>query len=307
MPNDEPATECHRDVARLPNAPVAIGGVGGSGTRVVAAILTRLGFFMGHDTNPANDNLAFTLLFKRSALWPLEKNRSQIERAIRIFLNAMYFRQPLAAADISYLESLADAARFNAPREWLLQRVRRLVDCPAAGGPPEIWGWKEPNTHIFLPSLVEQIPRLRYIHVMRHGLDMAYSKNQAQLQFWGEALTGIPDTSNSPEDSFRYWCAVHSRVARAGKRMGNNFLLLNFDEFCTHPDAGLEALLQFLGKTPDTEPMDELTEMVVRPDSIGRYLGRDRISASARDIELLQALGFSYYPDDLRNSTGQQV
>ncbi len=47
------------------NGPVVIGGVGGSGTRVVAAILSTLGFHLGNDLNESMDNLWTTLLFKR--------------------------------------------------------------------------------------------------------------------------------------------------------------------------------------------------------------------------------------------------
>ena len=48
--------------------PIAVGGVGGSGTRVVANFLEMLGFDMGSDINESLDNLTFTLLFKRPPL-----------------------------------------------------------------------------------------------------------------------------------------------------------------------------------------------------------------------------------------------
>ena len=48
--------------------PVVIGGVGGSGTRLIAQCLNELGFFLGPDLNEANDNLWFTLLFKRTRI-----------------------------------------------------------------------------------------------------------------------------------------------------------------------------------------------------------------------------------------------
>ena len=43
--------------------PVAIGGIGGSGTRLIAQCLKELGFYLGGDLNQANDNLWFVLLF----------------------------------------------------------------------------------------------------------------------------------------------------------------------------------------------------------------------------------------------------
>jgi hypothetical protein len=47
---------------------VAIGGVGGSGTRLGAALLQVLGYYIGDDLNESLDNLWFTLLFKRRSI-----------------------------------------------------------------------------------------------------------------------------------------------------------------------------------------------------------------------------------------------
>ena len=44
------------------DAPVVIGGVGGSGTRLPARILIELGYHLGFDLNPACDNLWVSLL-----------------------------------------------------------------------------------------------------------------------------------------------------------------------------------------------------------------------------------------------------
>src|SRR5947207_2715003 len=46
--------------------PVAVGGVGGSGTRVVAALLREAGVYLGADLNDSLDNLWFRLLFRRA-------------------------------------------------------------------------------------------------------------------------------------------------------------------------------------------------------------------------------------------------
>jgi hypothetical protein len=63
--------------------PIAIGGMGGSGTRLVALIFEELDFYLGNELNKAKDNLFFNLLFKRKEIlreeaseiaWPLESN-----------------------------------------------------------------------------------------------------------------------------------------------------------------------------------------------------------------------------------------
>jgi hypothetical protein len=274
-------------------APVAVGGVGGSGTRVIASIMEHLGFHIGGDLNPARDNLAFTLLFKRKELWPLEEHADEIRRSLGIFLNDLYFHQALAEQDIAYIAALATRARYNAPELWLDERARWLLNPRPAPAKPARWGWKEPNTHIFLPALLTHIPNLKYIHVMRHGLDMAHSINQAQMHFWGEALTGESAADIGPEQSFAYWCAAHKRVATIGESMGGNFLLLNFDTFCQEPESGLEALTDFLGTDYDRHTQQELLPLVKRPSSVGRYRSKASIAASQEDLDILRALGFS--------------
>ncbi len=47
---------------------IAIGGLGGSGTRVVSQILQRAGLFFGNNQNNALDTLAFNLFFNQDAL-----------------------------------------------------------------------------------------------------------------------------------------------------------------------------------------------------------------------------------------------
>jgi hypothetical protein len=70
----------------FPNPPVVIGGLGGSGTRLIAAILQHLEFDMGSDLNRTNDNLAFTLLLKRPELWPIQEHALEIHQALELFI-----------------------------------------------------------------------------------------------------------------------------------------------------------------------------------------------------------------------------
>ena len=51
-----------------PKSPqVAVGGLGGSGTRLIANLLKLHGFYLGTDLNESLDNLWFTLIFKRKS------------------------------------------------------------------------------------------------------------------------------------------------------------------------------------------------------------------------------------------------
>ena len=279
----------------FPNPPVVIGGLGGSGTRLIAAILQHLEFDMGSDLNRTNDNLAFTLLFKRPELWPIQEHILEINQALELFFKAGFYRKALNRTDVELVNKIAQANSLQHPSDWLQKRQKDLEGPDKNRQQPAQWGWKEPNTHIFLPALQESVHQLKYIHVMRNGLDMANSTNQSQVNLWGELLTGEKTTDPGPDDSFRYWCAVHRRVLKASRDMGDRFLLLNFDDFCLRPENGVESLLDFLGISASGTLFNELIQLVNPPTTIGRYKTKPTISARDSDIELLNKLGFEYY------------
>ncbi|MFT6289321.1 MAG: hypothetical protein ACJA09_004089 [Alcanivorax sp.] len=81
MPQVEPQT--------FNSLPVAIGGVDGSGTRLIADIMMQLGYELGTDLNGPKDNLAFSFLFKRAELWSLDDHREELNLALELFFNAM--------------------------------------------------------------------------------------------------------------------------------------------------------------------------------------------------------------------------
>ena len=72
---------------QLLDGPVAIGGVGGSGTRVVAEVLKCLGFYLGSLLNSSLDNLWFTLLFKRPDWFQgcINGHPDQIKKGLTVF------------------------------------------------------------------------------------------------------------------------------------------------------------------------------------------------------------------------------
>ena len=275
-------------------SPVAIGGVGGSGTRLIAETLAKLGFYIGSDLNKANDNLWFTLLFKRAELLALDDNQEQLNEAATVFLNAMVTRRPLSRDQRALLEVLASADRLQHKATWLRARVETLSNVTEHKPPlgRERWGWKEPNTHVFLNYLKDALPNMKYIHVMRNGLDMAHSSNQNQLKLWGHFFLGIGDFEVNPYYSLKYWCRVHNRILDIGEQMGGRFLLLNYDDYCSNPKEGLQCLLSFLGVENVSLQERTLYEEVRPPDSIGRFKHHGLHIFDPGDTKFVSNLGF---------------
>lgn len=267
---------------------IAIGGVGGSGTRVVAKCLRAVGFFLGADLNPAIDNLWFTLLFKRAEITRVPEDA--FRPLVEIFADAMRSRPIASPAHAELVRSLASRDREQHPAAWLRERAESLLGV-ADGPAPARVGWKEPNTHVVLDRLLAPLPGLRYVHVIRNGLDMAYSSNQYQPRLWGPLITGRPYRPD-PAYSLHYWRRAHERIFEIGRRMGDRFLLVNFEDFCADPARGVRRLADFAGVSLDDDATGSLAAMVHPPATAGRFRRQGTDALDPDDVRYVAACGF---------------
>jgi hypothetical protein len=279
----------HSNLSLLTNSPVVIGGVGGSGTRLIAQCASKLGYFLGHDLNAANDNLWFALLFTRPEI--LNSTEEEFDALVEIFLTGMAGSAQFSNSQIELIHDLSSRDRLQHPAEWLKERAESLLSAQVVMPPDTMWGWKAPNSHIVLDRLIKRFNNMKYIHVVRNGLDMAFSQNQNQLKIWGQHFIG-DECSISPSFSLKYWCITHRRALEIGKPMGSNFLFLNYDNFCSNPERGISELCGFLGVDSAKLPHDSLLELVHAPDSIGRFKAHDSKLFSEEDIAYVKELGF---------------
>jgi len=283
--------------------PVAVGGIGGSGTRIVASLIQELGFYIGSDLNKSMDNLWFTLLFKRPR-WYIssdEETRShQIHQALSIFEKAMTrglqsrpnpqeadFVRRVCGEITSYPQVLGMGAGHRQVRSIL--RSQTPQECIG-------WGWKEPNTHVLLRHICPYFPSMKYIHVIRNGLDMAFSSNQKQLELWG-SLYGCDApraTHGMPRAALRYWVrANRAAVLNARRMLGKHFHVILFDDLCGNPRRHVSDLAAFLDRTPKPGEIDELASMVQAPSTIGRYREHDIFAIlDSTDIAAVREFGF---------------
>lgn len=281
--------------------PVALGGVGGSGTRVFAEILSGLGFYIGDCLNKASDNLWFTLLLKRPPWFFRNRNRSkkEIHRAIRIFEKAMTTGLTLTA-DLDEITYVRNAGEEISSYSFDMGANRLHAENILKSRQPDPsryvgWGWKEPNTHVFLEYLATHFPDFRYIHVLRHGLDMAYSTNHQQLLNWG-TLVGVTVADKkcvTPQDLLRYWVAANERAIEVGRMLlGEKFLAIRLEELCRDPKASIKTVASFVGADINLKDMHELARLPSLPVSSGRYRNHDLAVFPTEDIKAVKRLGF---------------
>lgn len=281
-----------------PGAPIVVGGGGGSGTRVIAAILLRLGFHLGTDRNSAEDNLLFTLLFKRPR-WLARAGSSEVEKTLGTLERGLVRGCPLQDLPVlvrAVTENILRGRDYGLPRRalWSLRRLSAAMRTPRLDGQATGWGWKEPNSHVFIDHLARRYPRMRYIHVIRHGLDMAYSGNQAQLRNWGP-LYGVELDASAPaaHQALQFWIRSNQAAIRKAEHLfGDRFLLVRFDDVCDQPRGEIQRLAAFLGVSLCAEDVEALSALPRSPSSRGRYRGHHLADFDPVSIAAVEAMGF---------------
>jgi hypothetical protein len=250
--------------------PIVVAGVGGSGTRLVAEMLQALGIFLGSELNEASDNMRLAREFPRmrdriQALGPLAGTKSSSPAG--------------AAADAFVAETLLAFER-DMYRDYLAQADHRSG-----------WGWKVPGNHFLISHLVSAFPGLHFVHVIRNGLDMAFSSNRNQVRNWGHHY-GIDVEGMSPEEAaLRFWIVANRHAVAEANRLAVRFLLLNFDDLCRSPERTATTLLTFLGRP--VEQLPRVTRLVKAPASLDRHRGRDLRFVTDADRIAMQEFGFA--------------
>jgi hypothetical protein len=243
---------------------------------VVAEILQRLGVYIGSDINAACDNRWFTMLGKlprwdlTAALEPdspTMRSFGLLEKAVtgRLRPNGTERRLVADIRDRCLDQSARDPLPDDRPPEWLEERTRSLLESRRLRRTGAVmWGWKEPNSQLFISHLHRHFgARLRYIQVLRNGLDMAYSKNQHQVRRWGpEFGVHVQSAEPTPRESLEYWIRSNESSILHGKELPTgHFMILNYDELCAAPRAGVEEIIAFLGLDPPEHVVEDAASL----------------------------------------------
>jgi hypothetical protein len=158
------------------------------------------------------------------------------------------------------------------------------------------WGWKEPNSHLLIDNMAEHFEGFRYIHTVRHGLDMAFSHKRDQIHLWGKLFgVEIPDDpAQLPLASYRYWVKANRQVVQRGQDLGEGrFLLVNYDRLCSDPQQGVTEIAKFIGVNPTSEQMNRATGLIRPQETTGRHLQHGVEMFQGEDLDALRDFGFS--------------
>lgn len=270
----------------------AIGGLGGSGSRLVAKILAQAGVFMGDDISSTEDNRIFTRLFRKSEMVK-QKNKDEIFARLQIFKKYLYAEPLSLGQKIKLCKAALQNEKKFTRRRFYLHIALGIKPSHTA----EYIGWKEPNTQFYLKEIYNFFPEMKYIHIVRNGADMAFSENLQQLKNWG-FLFGLEYGQNLSKTEiarrqFEFWYRTNVFVSKYFDYK-EKFYLLNFDKLCVQPEKEIERLLIFLGLDYNSEKISQLSKIPRMPESKGRYKMHDCSFITQKHIRFLNKLEFYF-------------
>ena len=276
------------------NSPIVVGGVGGSGTRVIAQMLMDADVYMGELLNEPNDNLWFTLLFRRPNLLKT-KSEEELLHLLEIFRKRM-MSEKISFAEktkvrIAAYEFISN--RYIKSKEWfsLPLKISKSILNTSVTPKKKYWGWKEPNTHYYIPLLAKKFPDMKYLLVMRNGLDMAFSNNQIQLRNFGSHY-GV--SGYSPVDSLQYWILANNKaIERGEKYLGKNFKVLRLEDLCANPLEETKKLLQWAEVDFDDQILKQISSLPKLPLSTNRFHENDLSIFTSQQLQIVQQFGYN--------------
>jgi hypothetical protein len=242
--------------------PVVVVGMGGSGSRVVAALLREAGIYMGANTNGVKeDALEFAEFDYR-------------------------WSPPYLAASREGLE----------PKEIERMRVEH-AECVAAhlkslGTDTTAWGWKHcPSGHL-LSFIAQELPELTVIHVIRDGRDTAFGESGGRthtlrlggavldgdaepvapgsMRWKGKSTTADGSAEATPLRQARFWGLTNGSIADWQTRGEGCYLRIRLEDLVKEPVQHGSQILDFAG-APDPNAVEKWARTVSSPASIGRW------------------------------------
>jgi hypothetical protein len=216
--------------------PIVVGGVGGSGTRLVVKVLETMGVSMGAQRNASEDAKFFV---------PVYDNHIN-----------------------KYLTGKLDA-------ESLVSDLCTALNAHVGySTSPNRWGWKNPRCIYLLPLLDQLFAGMSFIHVVRDGVAMSTSSNQAQLHKHGPLV--IPEEFqklSQSEQSLIHWSVVNNAAAEYGKSMSSRYLLVRYEDICNDAVAAMDSLASFLKIDRLKGPSVEITAIRTRETTSALRIG----------------------------------
>ena len=176
-------------------------------------------------------------------------------------------------------ESMAARRQFDACLE---EHLAELDD------PTVPWGVKVPRSILMLGFWQQRFPEFKFVHLIRSGLDMAYSDDRWQLHMVGDlVLTAEERQYDERLQSMAYWRRVNASAADLGEReLAPRYLRIRFEDLCAEPARVGHELGQFLNSPDPVVLAKSGLQLITPPATLGRWQNQ-----AAEEVAELKRLG----------------
>jgi len=268
------------------NRPIVIGAVGGSGTRVFAQILQKSDVFIGNELNGALDNLMFSRLFRIPEFYTDQLDHFTFKR-LSLFEKYMTNKKP-------GINDLAVMFRCNKNNAYYNNSIRTYYNLLKPKPETATWGWKAPLSQLYINALSVYFPHMKYIQVVRNGLDMAFSDNVNQLRIWGHLfeLEYKDNDKKLPSKLLKYWYHSNKTAIEKGReKLGKRFLTISFEDLCRYPEKEVPKLIDFLELKVTKKLLEEIITLPKIPKSHQRYKKQEH-SFNNEELLLIEEIDY---------------
>lgn len=189
------------DISKDP--PIIVGGTDGSGTRAVVTLFSNLNVLMVKD-----DACTFDVHGGEMGGWP-----PPVLLALKHTHGADYSPQDVPEPDRSKLRNMVK--RFAAKMRAQARRFSRVQRHAR-------WGFKAPIAQMLLPFLAEVFPGLSFVHVVRDGRDLPFSRNQSPVdKFFATMYSNDANALRMSQKTkaIRMWADANTQVHRYMSRV----------------------------------------------------------------------------------------
>jgi sulfotransferase family protein len=238
-------------------APVFVLGCGRSGTKMLYhTLLSAGGFAVYH----AESN-AFNLIGLRFGnLAKLENRRDLLDHWLR---SKLFYRSGLTREEIEprILEECRNAGDF----------LRILMETISRKQGVERWAESTPLHLLYLPTIKQLFPDALIVHIIRDGRDVTVSLNRIG---WIKPLPW--DKKRALLAPAMFWRWMVSKGRKHGRRMGEDYLEVHYEDVVLNPHETLARLGAFIDQELDYERIQQNAQESLRnPNSSFRGDGQE--------------------------------
>lgn len=219
----------------IDNPPVIIIGMHRSGTSLLSRLLEECGVYFGYVKDEYNESIVFQLI-NEHLLRHGETTWDQPEKFSPICAHSIQLEQMT-----NHIETLLDES--TARYYWGKHDFQTLKNDKSAFQLP--WGWKDPRTTITLPAWLRLFPESKVIHIIRNGIDVAFSLNRREIIRLQGKDPHYSKRCQTLAGCFSLW----ESYVGMGKRFcqhANNSMEILYEDLLGEPEKTLQTILPFL-------------------------------------------------------------